>query len=160
MSGMAADRPVVQSPHETTSRLEGETLSEWTDHLTKLGSQLGVNRQCSIGYHGECSDPLGEQCRCACHPSRVARRALPLPTDPGLYVDANGDPWTLHDNGVWISGEEDDPRDYSPLIPLIAVTDEQLALHLDALNTAAWVNHHLKPEREAKFAAEWKRLNG
>lgn len=26
------------------------------------------NRQCSIGYHEECSDPEGEQCGCVCHP--------------------------------------------------------------------------------------------
>lgn len=26
------------------------------------------NRQCSIGYHGECSDPEGETCGCPCHP--------------------------------------------------------------------------------------------
>lgn len=26
------------------------------------------NRLCSIGYHGECSDPEGEHCGCPCHP--------------------------------------------------------------------------------------------
>lgn len=25
------------------------------------------NRQCSIGWHGECSDPVGETCGCVCH---------------------------------------------------------------------------------------------
>ena len=25
------------------------------------------NRQCSIGFHGECSDPEGEKCGCPCH---------------------------------------------------------------------------------------------
>lgn len=25
------------------------------------------NRQCSIGYHEECSDPEGESCGCPCH---------------------------------------------------------------------------------------------
>ena len=25
------------------------------------------NRQCSIGYHEECSDPEGETCGCVCH---------------------------------------------------------------------------------------------
>lgn len=25
------------------------------------------NRQCSIGYHNECSDPRGESCECPCH---------------------------------------------------------------------------------------------
>lgn len=26
------------------------------------------NRQCSIGYHSQCSDPDGERCGCPCHP--------------------------------------------------------------------------------------------
>ena len=25
------------------------------------------NRQCSIGYHGECTDQAGERCGCPCH---------------------------------------------------------------------------------------------
>lgn len=25
------------------------------------------NRQCAIGWHGECSDPEGESCGCVCH---------------------------------------------------------------------------------------------
>jgi hypothetical protein len=25
------------------------------------------NRQCSIGYHNECSDPVGKECECPCH---------------------------------------------------------------------------------------------
>ena len=25
------------------------------------------NRQCSIGWHGECSDPAGVSCECPCH---------------------------------------------------------------------------------------------
>lgn len=25
------------------------------------------HRQCSIGYHAECSDPDGESCGCVCH---------------------------------------------------------------------------------------------
>ena len=26
------------------------------------------NRQCGLGWHDECSDPLGEVCECECHP--------------------------------------------------------------------------------------------
>jgi hypothetical protein len=26
-----------------------------------------ANRQCSIGYHEECSDPNGYECDCNCH---------------------------------------------------------------------------------------------
>lgn len=25
------------------------------------------NRQCSIGYHDECTDPNGQRCKCPCH---------------------------------------------------------------------------------------------
>lgn len=27
----------------------------------------GRNRQCSIGWHEECSDPEGRECGCVCH---------------------------------------------------------------------------------------------
>ena len=34
------------------------------------------NRQCSIGYHSECTDPAGETCGCVCHPlAEIIRRA-------------------------------------------------------------------------------------
>jgi hypothetical protein len=39
----------------------------WTDGMVRAGAVAGVNRQCSIGWHAECSDPGGERCRCACH---------------------------------------------------------------------------------------------
>lgn len=40
---------------------------EETDELARAGHALGVFRQCSIGYHEECSDPEGERCKCVCH---------------------------------------------------------------------------------------------
>lgn len=34
------------------------------------------NRQCSIGYHAECTDPAGEKCGCVCHQiAEIIRRA-------------------------------------------------------------------------------------
>ena len=58
----------------------------YTDYLTRAGAKAkGVsfntdkktgeeyvytphrNRQCSIGYHGECTDPSGKECGCPCH---------------------------------------------------------------------------------------------
>lgn len=53
--------------------LEGETAIEYTNRLTGAD---GTNRrpyaerrlrQCSIGYHDECSDPEGIDCKCPCH---------------------------------------------------------------------------------------------
>ena len=59
---------------------------EYTDYLTGAGEKAQAlrisidpktnqnyvytprrNRQCSIGYHEECSDPRGENCGCPCH---------------------------------------------------------------------------------------------
>lgn len=54
-------------------RLDGESDSAYTDRLTGADQTRRVpydhprNRQCSIGYHGECSDPAGENCKCPCH---------------------------------------------------------------------------------------------
>jgi hypothetical protein len=43
----------------------------WSDEDTnakiKLGRSHGLFRQCSIGYHEECSDPDGDECTCTCH---------------------------------------------------------------------------------------------
>ena len=45
----------------------GEGHSEWTKRLLTHAREHGTNRQCSIGWHGECSDPRGESCQCICH---------------------------------------------------------------------------------------------
>ena len=56
-----------------TESLPGETDAQYTDRLTgadKTGRRPYAEhrlRQCSIGYHDECSDPTGEICECPCH---------------------------------------------------------------------------------------------
>lgn len=48
----------------------GERASTWTNRALGHASEHGTNRQCSIGWHGECSDSgLGEaaECNCMCH---------------------------------------------------------------------------------------------
>ena len=47
----------------TTFLSEGDM----TDALVKAGREHDVFRQCSIGYHEECSDTWGD-CECPCHP--------------------------------------------------------------------------------------------
>lgn len=53
--------------------LPGESDYGYTDRLTGADGADRVpydhdrNRQCSIGYHAECSDPAGERCKCPCH---------------------------------------------------------------------------------------------
>ena len=59
--------------------LPGETGEQYTDRLTGADKTGRVpydhkrNRQCSIGYHDECSDPDGEVCQCPCHTDRPSR---------------------------------------------------------------------------------------
>ena len=45
----------------------GETIGDYTDYLVKVGRKAGKYRQCSIGWHEECSDPYGQDCQCHCH---------------------------------------------------------------------------------------------
>lgn len=40
----------------------------WTDYLAGKGAKRNINRQCSIGWHLDCSSPSGEDCECHCHP--------------------------------------------------------------------------------------------
>ncbi len=53
--------------------LPSEGPSAYTDRLTGADGTKRVpydhprNRQCSIGYHDECTDPAGERCKCPCH---------------------------------------------------------------------------------------------
>lgn len=56
---------------ELPAQREGETDSEWTDRINASGRSLGRYRQCSIGWHEECSDPSGDECLCPCHSSRM-----------------------------------------------------------------------------------------
>lgn len=65
--------------------MPGETDIGYTDRLTGYDGTDQCpydhirNRQCSIGYHDECSDQDGDRCKCPCHtpvaPSRRRRRA-------------------------------------------------------------------------------------
>lgn len=58
---------------EMPPALPGETDDQYTNRLTgadKTGRRPydhPRNRQCSLGYHEECSDPAGERCKCPCH---------------------------------------------------------------------------------------------
>lgn len=53
--------------------LPGEDAAAYTDRLTGADRTNRVPydhrrfRQCSIGWHLECSDPRGEECECPCH---------------------------------------------------------------------------------------------
>lgn len=90
---MATDQP------ETTVRaryypgmpplLDGETGEEYTDRLTgadrtdRRPYDHARNRQCSIGYHDQCSDPAGDTCGCPCHTTPPGE---PRHDDPRVFV--------------------------------------------------------------------------
>ena len=54
-------------------QIEGETDAQYTDRLSGADGtgrkpyKERRLRQCSIGWHDECSDPRGEKCECPCH---------------------------------------------------------------------------------------------
>ena len=53
--------------------LPGENGDEYTDRLTGADKTRRVpynhrrNRQCALGWHHECTDPVGIRCECPCH---------------------------------------------------------------------------------------------
>lgn len=55
--------------------LPGEDDDAYTNRLTgadrtgRVPYDHSRRRQCSIGWHGECSDPNGYSCECPCHAS-------------------------------------------------------------------------------------------
>ncbi len=46
------------------------------------------NRQCSIGWHMECSDPAGKSCKCPCHEDRKYPVGVRAETGPELDAAA------------------------------------------------------------------------
>lgn len=44
-----------------------EDAAAYTNRLLGHAREAGTFRQCSIGYHNECSDPYGDECMCSCH---------------------------------------------------------------------------------------------
>lgn len=63
---------------EMPPRMRLEPLESYSDRLIGVyGDDLCPydhhrNRQCSLGWHDECSDPYGEACECPCHKENVA----------------------------------------------------------------------------------------
>lgn len=47
--------------------LPDETAASYTGRLLAEARKAGTFRQCSIGYHEECSDRYGDECKCSCH---------------------------------------------------------------------------------------------
>jgi hypothetical protein len=88
--------------------LDGETPGKYTDRLTGADKMdrrpfdHERNRQCSIGYHEECSDPDGLDCQCPCHYTEAPK---PRHDDPAIFVlhTAQGE---LYADGVCFSDDQ------------------------------------------------------
>jgi hypothetical protein len=95
--------------------LDGEDDAAYTNRLTGcLGEDLVPydhrrNRQCSIGWHRECSDQAGERCKC---PHHIIENALtadgfeaPLPMPGSLWENSEASRSWLpagHVHRLWI----------------------------------------------------------
>ena len=61
---------------------EGESEGAWTDRLLHMARIHGTYRQCSIGWHGECSQRdqgADAECNCICHDPADVRSPEPAP---------------------------------------------------------------------------------
>jgi len=67
-------------------RTPGETPEVWTGRVLSHSREHKVNRQCSIGYHEECSDPQGFDCQCLCHTDAVVFTVEGHPKGEGQVI--------------------------------------------------------------------------
>jgi hypothetical protein len=66
--------------------LPGESTVEYTNRLSnpeRAPYDHSRNRQCSIGFHEECSDQEGTHCKCPCH---YVMSPAPRHDDPVLFA--------------------------------------------------------------------------
>jgi hypothetical protein len=100
---------------EMPPMLGDEDIDHYTQRLTgSLGYELCPydhhrKRQCSIGFHDECSDPRGERCKCPCHQggsteetvaaavlrSAVATIVASSGTEPVMFACRCGQRWRI-----------------------------------------------------------------
>jgi hypothetical protein len=94
--------------------LDGENVNAHTDRLTGAGRtgrspyDHRRNRQCSIGWHSECTDPAGETCQCPHHTDE-------MPGDGNVPIPA-----AVDDAAVALAGCYDLPEATAVRIMLIA----------------------------------------
>lgn len=74
--------------------LDDESDDAYTDRLTGADRTGRVpydhprNRQCSIGWHRECSDPAGLDCKCPCHSDALTSEQAAALQPAGLEAAA------------------------------------------------------------------------
>lgn len=63
-----------------------ESPEAWTNRVLSHSREHSVNRQCSINWHEECSDPRGESCQCLCHDDDVSAYTVEGHPEDGAQV--------------------------------------------------------------------------
>lgn len=90
---------------------DGESVDDWSNRLITEGGKRGVYRQCSLGWHLECSlrDEHGPDClcQCVCHVKPREFDFDPFsernwsPETVKEVTDYAGDVWTLIPGSKW-----------------------------------------------------------
>lgn len=118
---------------------EGETLEVWSDRLMQAGRKAGVYRQCSLGWHDECSQRAhwgpGCECNCTCH---VEPREFDFdafeernwsPEGVNRVVDYVGMTWTLVPGSKWSRINQSQEVDWLELLrrygPVTEIANEE-----------------------------------
>lgn len=98
---------------------EGETPEAWTNRVLSHSREHEVNRQCTIGYHEECSDPDGEDCQCICHAEGARLYSVEGHAEGGelevtrvekgkhFWPPQDGEPETMWAWWVWATSKKD-----------------------------------------------------
>lgn len=73
---------------------QGENINDWSNHLLSKSSEYGTYRQCSLGWHDECSqrdDGDDADCACLCHDSAYDWYSVEGHSEEGTVVPTRSD---------------------------------------------------------------------
>lgn len=76
-------------------QMPGETEG-WTDRVLSHSKEHGTNRQCSIGWHDECSDPAGNECNCICHDRKASIYSVEGHAEAGIATATRSEEGKQH----------------------------------------------------------------
>ena len=105
-------------------KLPGEDPVAWTGRVLSHAQEHGTNRQCSIGWHEECSDPYGYSCQCLCHDGRYQLWSVEGHAEDGdititrveegtqSWPAQEGEPETMWAHWIYAS-DEDEARNFA-----------------------------------------------
>jgi hypothetical protein len=93
--------------------LKGESVEAFTDRLSGADRTNRIpfdhqrNRQCSLGWHNECSDPDGDRCECPCH--RPEHEAAVITVGDTHMILMPPDDEESAPSGDWLEQVPDEP---------------------------------------------------